>query len=157
MNKIQRYFFDENCNIIEFDGDLTHNEIAKRIIDVNPELKEKFNEICKKGTISESIYLVMNGYVYIGGNNSKMCAMYSSISLNQNTKNLMMDFKDDGYYIYDVITKELKDSQKQEIKSWIKEGISRDEIRTRVITKMLMPLVSNNIMHKTKENDIDER
>ena len=157
MGKIQRYYYDSNCNKIEVDDDDLHDEIARKVINKNPELLKEYNEIRKKGIISESVFLTMKGYIYIGGSTEyNMSAMYSSISLNENTRNLMTDLKEDGYYIYDIIRNELRDEQKEQIRSWARTGMERSEIANKVMTDMLVLLAptKNNTKH---EDELDER
>lgn len=166
MTKIQRYYYDPNCNVIEAkqldNNTQTHDELAIDIINKNPDFLNEYNDTLKKGAISESVFLVMKGYIYVGGTNeNNMSAMYSSISLNQKTKNILLHLKEENYYIYDIIKNELTDEQKDRIRSWAKKGISRDEIRKRVIEEMIIPLapVKNikNDENKNIEKDIDER
>ena len=157
MSNIQRYFYDQNCNKIEYNDEAMHDEIAKRIIDMNEQYKEEYQEILKKGSINESVYLVMKGYVYIGKKTDNYSgAMYSSISLNDATRLLLSELKANGYYIYDVITNELNNDQKNTIREWAKNGMSKDEIRTRVISDMIIPLGPKRL-NKNHEKEIDER
>ena len=166
MGAIQRYYYDTNGKKIEsYDIETQeadyHNEIAKIVIENNPDLLKEYTQIRKKGIISESIFLVMKGYIYVGGMTDKnMSAMFSSISLNENTKALMTEMNQNGYYIYDIIRDELNDKQKQQIRSWYKEGMQRNEIINKVMTDMLtllMPIQEISDSEKNIEIDLDER
>lgn len=158
MGTIQRYYFDKDCNRIDaiYQNDYleTHNEIARRIINNNQEFLDEYNEIGKKGIISESVYLVMKGYIYVGGSNQyNMSAMYSSISLNKNTKSIMTHIKEDGYYTYDIIRSELTDEQKEQVRAWAKEGMNRNQIINKVMTDMLTLLAP--VQNVNKKEDLD--
>lgn len=143
MRRIERYFYDNKGNKINYSEgyqkDFIHDELAREIINNNPDLLKEYNEISRKGVISESVFLVMKGYIYVGGiENSNMSAMYSSISLSENTKKIMQDLYADNYYIYDIIRSELNDSQKNQIKEWAKNGLERNIIINRVMTDMIV-------------------
>ena len=165
MKRIMRYYYDTSCNKIEAEdidneNQETHDEIAIKIINENPQLLEQYNKIREKGDISESVFLVMNGYIYIGGTSKNtMSAMYSSISLNDKTKHLLSELKQEAYYTYDIIRNELTDEQKRLIISWAKNGLSKDEIKNRVINEMIIPLAptKNNDEKKNIDKEIDER
>ena len=157
MNNIQRYFFDQNGNKIQFEDNLSHDDISKRIIDMNPEYKMEYQKIAQKGMINKSVYLVMKGYIYVGEKTKNYSgAMYSSISLNENTRLLMSELKANDFYIYDVITNELSNEQKNTIREWAKNGMSKDEIRSRVISDMIIPLCPKRL-NKNHEEELDER
>ena len=157
MNKMQRYFFDPDCNKIEFEDAYVHDEIAKKIIECDQKLKEEYAEIRKSGVVSESVFLVMKGYVYVGGRSeTHMGTMYSSISLNDNTKSLMGELKSDGYFAYDIIRNELSKDQMKQIVDWAKSGMKKEEIRTRVMTEMLVLLAPTK--NESKEvKKVEER
>lgn len=164
MRDIKRYYYDTNGKKIEsYDIETQeadyHNEIAKTVINNNPNLLKEYTQIREKGVISESVFLVMKGYIYVGGTSNKnMSAMFSSISLNENTKALMTEMNQNGYYIYDIIRNELKDEQKEQIRSWHKKGMSRNEIINKVMTDMLVHLApTKNVESKEINDDIEER
>ena len=46
--------------------------------------------------------------------------------------------------------------QKNQIRSWAKEGITREEIKNRVIKEMIIPLAPTKDV-KNNENELDER
>ena len=136
---IKRYFYDTEGKRIDGKEEFMHDEIAEEIINNNPELLEEYNKIRQAGVISQSVFLVMKGYVYVGGREDKdyIGAMYSSISLNQNTRAIVSDMKESGHYAYDIVNEELTNEQKNEIRSWYKNGMSRSEIINKVMTDML--------------------
>ena len=150
MKTVFRYYYDTNCNKIgpdDFDHDPDdedskfHNVIAQNIIDSIPEYKTEYEEIRKHGFISTTTFLVMKGYIYIGGvEDGDMSSMFSSISLNDNTRDLLSEFIQDGYYVHDIIRNELKDEQKEQIKTWAKNGMDRKTIIHYVMTDMLTQL-----------------
>ena len=151
MRQIVRYYYDPECNMIEpkdvelddenykDDNEVFHNIIAKKIIDKDPELSQEYNEISKSGLISTTIFLVMKGYVYIGGTkDGDLSTMYSSISLNEKTRNLVGELKQDGCYSLDIIRDGLNDTQKTQIKTWAKQGMGRKDILNKVMTDMIV-------------------
>ena len=150
MRQILRYYYDPECNVIKPDdveldekcgNEAFHNIIAERIINKNPEFLKEYNEISKNGVIATTIFLVMKGYIYIGGQkDGDMSTMYSSISLNDKTRELMYELKQDGYYAYDVIRDALDNNQIAQIKNWAKEGMPRNKIVNNVMKDMIVQL-----------------
>ena len=148
---IQKYFYDTECKRIESDDGSCHDKLAEEIINKDPILLKEYKEIREKGVVTESVFLVMKGYIYVGGPSyDKMSTMYSSISLNSNTKAVMAELKEDGYYAYDIIQNELTENQKDKIRSWAKSGIDRDEKRKKVMIEMIAPLAP------TKEKEVED-
>ena len=149
---IARYFYDTDGKRLENKEENFHEEIAQNIINSNPELQKEYNEIRKKGIISESVFLVMKGYIYVGGREDRnyMGTMYSSISLNENTKNILSEMKEEGHYSYDIIREELTGKQKDQIRSWYGEGKTKNEIINLVMTEML------TLLSPTKKEDVGD-
>ena len=157
MNTIDRFYYDFNgnkidCNTLNLDPSSTHDEIASAIIKQNPDLLNEYKKIRETGVISESVFLVMKGFIYVGGSSQRnMSNMYSSISLNENTRNLVGCFKEDGYFTYDIIRNELRDDQKEQIRTWAKQGISRNEIINKVMKDMIVLLSPTKNTNKEDE------
>ena len=83
--------------------------------------------------------------------------MYSSISLNENTRNLVAALKDDTMFMYDIISNELSDEQKAQVRTWYKEGQDLDTIRFKVMTEFLSCLSPKKTNSNEINKDIDDR
>ena len=150
---IERYFLDTDCNRIEYKDAYAHDELAAKIIEDNPNLKAEYSRVKDSGLVSESVFLVMKGYIYAGGNESQTSVMFSSISLNSKTKSYLSMLKDNDAYVYDIIRNELSDDQKALVKSWYNEDIDLNTIQFRVMTEMLSVITRN----KNNEKEIEDR
>ena len=150
MKEIQRFFYDTNGKKIEDKKDVIHDEIAKKIIANNPEYLEEYNDLKKNSNITESIFLVLKGYLYVGGTDvNDMLTIYSSISLNEITREILGEYKAVGYSIYDIIRQELTDEEKKQIKSWARDGMPRSEI----IKKVTKEMIATKGLIEVKNND----
>ena len=157
MREIKRYFYDPNSKKIENENALNHDEIAYEFIKNNPTLLEEYKKIREAGVISESVFLVMKGYIYIGEIDGSISAMYSSISLNEKSKNILIGIKtENDTYLYDIIRNELSNEQKFQIKEWYGEGMPREEIINKVMTEMIVLLAPTKV-EQSKEASGDER
>ena len=158
MREIKRYYYDTNCNKVENEEAKNHDEIAKYVIENNPKLLEEYKKIRETGVISESVFLVMKGYIYVGETEKNKSAMLSSISLNKKSRDLLMKLKEEeDVYLYDIIKNELNDEQKAQIKKWYNEGMPIDEIINKVMKEMIVLLAPTKKEPANVENDIDER
>ena len=83
--------------------------------------------------------------------------MYSSISLNENTRDLVAALKDDTMFMYDIIANELSDEQKAQVRTWYKEGQDLDTIRFKVMTEFLSCLSPKRTNSNKTDKDIDDR
>ena len=83
--------------------------------------------------------------------------MYSSISLNEDTRNLVAALKDDTMFMYDIISNELSDEQKAQVRTWYKEGQDLDTIRFKVMTEFLSCLSPKKNSTNKNDKDIDDR
>ena len=83
--------------------------------------------------------------------------MYSSISLNEDTRNLVATLKDDTMFMYDIISNELSDEQKAQVRTWYKEGQDLDTIRFKVMTEFLSCLSPMRTNSNKTDKDIDDR
>ena len=158
MGQIKRYYYDKDCNKVENEEATDHDEIARGVIQNNPELLAEYEKIRKAGFVSESVFLVMKGYVYIGESNRNMSAMYSSISLSQKCKDKLIDLKqEEDCYLYDIIRNELSKEQLVQVKEWYEEGMTREQIADRIMIDMLVLLAPTKVEQANTENDFDER
>ena len=83
--------------------------------------------------------------------------MYSSRSLNEDTRNLVAALKDDTMFMYDIISNELSDEQKTQVRTWYKEGTDLDTIRFKVMTEFLSCLSPKRTNSNKTDKDIDDR
>ena len=158
MGQIKRYFYDKECNKIENDKLATHDEIAREFIQKNQGLLAEYKKVREAGFISESVFLAMKGYVYVGELDGNLSAMISSISLSPKCDSLVRYLKEEkNCYIYDIIRSELKNEQLCQIKQWYTEGMPRKEIIDKVMTEMLVLLAPTKEEQTNKENGDDER
>ena len=95
--------------------------LQKKIINDNPQYLEEFNELKERSDISEVKFILLKGYIYVGGRDiHDMLIMYSAISLNEVTRSILGEFIATGYHHYNILNEALKPEQIKEIRSWKK-------------------------------------
>ena len=136
MRKLEAYFIDKNGKKIYNPNIEFHETLATQILDNNPELKKEFED---SKIDSTALFLITKGYLHITQdlNAEYMSIMYSCLSMNEITKEILGEFKSRGYSLYDIIRNDLSEAQLNNIKELLKEGKSREEIMKMVVYDMI--------------------
>jgi len=107
-----RIFFRDTEGKEYFDKDIIkHNNLAKKIIEADEKLNEKFKQ---SGIKNETEFLIREGYLVgteIEDGYNEILYMPSKVS--QKGKKLLLAFLEEGYKLYDL-EKERQDKQKEE-------------------------------------------